>query len=271
MRNAASPSVDSVFHELIRSLKVLPQIRAIGKTGGGALPDDGSGDIDLFVFCDTIPLLPERKQAFAALNGTVTIVEFGSTEHPHWGLVDSLLIGQQEVYLMFFTMRVFAESIVSILRGERTQREENYFYPAGRCASILGMHAFYDPDGFLAGLKEQCSVYTDAMRDALLRAHLPMIDDREDFQRAIRRGDVLFFHATLDLALDHFLQALFALNRAYFPGRKRSAALIRSFALKPDDCEARLLRAVELGARAETLAESYAIWRALCMEMHRLC
>ena len=184
--------------------------------------------------------------------------------------MDALLIGQAEVYLMFFTKRVFAGSITSILRGERTQREENYFYPTGRCASVLGMHAFYDPEGFLSGLQNQCSVYPDDLRNALLAAHLPKIDDPEDFQRAIRRNDVLFYHATLDLALDHFLQALFALNRVYFPSRKRSLEYIRSFAIKPKDCDSRLLQVLELGIKSETLAESYRLWQALCREIELL-
>ncbi|MEZ4508525.1 MAG: hypothetical protein R2881_02385 [Eubacteriales bacterium] len=49
---------------------------------------------------------------------------FGSSEHPHWGLVDSVLIGEQEVYLMYFTQSKFTASIDAILRGERTERGE---------------------------------------------------------------------------------------------------------------------------------------------------
>ena len=258
------------FQNLIQSLQALPEVSAIGKTGGIALPNDGYSDIDLFVFCDAIPSQTKRGQVLAALHEAVSVVEYGRHEHPHWGLVDSLLIGEQEVYLMFFTKRVFAESVSSILRGKRTQREENYFYPTGRCASVLGMYAFYDPQGYLLNLKEQCSDYPLELRDALLAAHLPKIDDEEDFKRAIRRGDVLFYHATLDLAMDHFLQALFALNRVFFPSRKRSPEFIRSFAVKPAECDTRLLRVVQLAGVAETLHESYHLWQALCEEIRLL-
>jgi len=255
------------FDSLMLVLKQMDSVRAIGKTGGAALPTDGYSDIDLFVFCERIPALEVRAVHYSLFPQEVKVAEFGASEHPHWGLVDSVLIGEQEVYLMFFTQSAFAASIDAILRGERTEREENYFYPTGRLASIQGMHAFHDPEGYLSDMKTHISVYPDSLRNAILSRSLAKIDDGEDFMRAIRRSDVLFYHATLDLALDRFLQALFALNRTYFPSRKRSLEFIRAFAIKPMDCEAKLERVVALGANAETLLESYQTWQSLCREL----
>lgn len=257
----------SEFDSLINTLKKLPALRAIVKTGGETLPNDGCSDIDLFLFCERIPSPEVRSVHYSLFPREVRVVEFGSAEHPHWGLVDSVLISEQEAYLMYFTKSAFSASIEVILRGERTEREENYFYPTGRLASIQGMHAFYDPDGYLADLKARISVYPDSLRNAILSRSLPKIDDEEDFLRAIRRKDVLFYHATLDLALDRFLQALFALNRTYFPSRKRSLEFIRGFAFNPEDCAARLERVVALGANEETLDESYTLWRELCRDL----
>lgn len=259
--------LQSSFDALMKALKQMDSVRAIGKTGGEALPKDGYTDIDLFVFCDQIPSQSARISCLQAVSGLITITEFGTEEHPHWGLVDSILIGEQEVYLMYFTQSTFSASINAILRGERTERESNYFYPTGRLASIQGMHVFYDPDGYLADLKMRVFVYPDTLQGAILSRCLPKIDDEEDFMRAIRRKDVLFYHATLDLALDYFLQTLFALNRVYFPSRKRSLEFIRGFAIKPVDCEARLARVVSLSASAETLETSYLLWRELCQDL----
>lgn len=262
--------IQAEFDTLLQTIKQLPVLRAIGKTGGEALPNDGYSDIDLFLFCEQIPALEVRSVHYSLFPRGVNVAEFGSCEHPHWGLVDSVLIGEQEVYLMYFTQSVFIASIDAILRGERTEREENYFYPTGRLASILGMHAFYDPDGYLADIKTHISVYPDALRNAILSRCLPKIDDEEDFMRAIRRKDVLFYHSTLDLALDRFLQALFALNRVYFPSRKRSLEFIHGFAIKPVDCEVKLERVVALGASVEMLQESYETWQSLCRELENL-
>ncbi|MDD4312780.1 MAG: DUF4037 domain-containing protein [Eubacteriales bacterium] len=262
--------LQSSFDALLQTLKQMDSVRAIGKTGGEALPADGYTDIDLFVFCDQIPSQSARISCLQAVADLITITEFGTEEHPHWGLVDSILIGEQEVYLMYFTQSTFSASIYAILRGERTEREQNYFYPTGRLASIQGMHVFYDPDGYLADLKMLLFVYPDSLQKAILSRCLPKIDDKEDFLRAIRRKDVLFFHATLDLAIDYFLQTLFALNRVYFPSRKRSLEFIRGFAIKPEDCEARLEQVVALGACWDTLEESYQVWQSLCSDLEHL-
>jgi len=258
------------FDSLLLALKQIESVRAIGKTGGAALPTDGYSDIDLFVFCERIPALEVRAVHYSLFPQVVKVAEFGASEHPHWGLVDSVLIGEQEVYLMFFTQNAFSASIDAILRGERTEREENYFYPTGRLASIQGMHAFHDPEGYLSDMKTRLSVYPDSLKNAILSRCLPKIDDEEDFMRAIRRKDLLFYHATLDLALDRFLQAIFALNRTYFPSRKCSLEFIHGFANKPKDCEERLERVVELGASAESLMESYEAWQSLCRGMEKL-
>lgn len=260
-------SIQLEFTELLRALRQQQSIRTIGKAGGSAIPDDGFSDIDLFLFCAKIPVRTEREELLRPLAGKIAVSCYGETEHPHWGLVDSVLIGKQEIYLMYFTQDAFQVSVASILRGERTEREENYFYPTGRLASIQGMHAFHDPDGFLTRLKSECSAFPDALQEAILCRCLPKIDDAEDFRRAIRRKDVLFYHATLDLALDRFLQALFAFNRVFFPSRKRSFDFIRRFAAKPRDCAARLERILSLGADGDTLDASYRLWHELCMEL----
>jgi len=258
------------FDSLLLALKQMESVRVIGKTGGTALPTDGYSDIDLFVFCERIPALEVRAVHYSLFPQEVKVAEFGASEYPHWGLVDSVLIGEQEVYLMYFTQNAFSASIDAILRGERTEREENYFYPTGRLASIQGMHAFHDPKGYLADMKTRISVYPDSLRNAILSSCLPKIDDEEDFIRAIRRKDVLFYHATLDLALDRFLQVLFALNRTYFPSRKRSLEFIRGFSIKPVDCDERLERVVALGSSAEKLMASYEAWQSLYRELESI-
>jgi hypothetical protein len=263
-------TLESSFQALVGSLSRLDCVCAIGKTGGAALPTDGFSDIDLFVFCERLPTRAEREALYHESSIGCSVEEYGTAEHPHWGLVDSLLLGEQEVYPMFFSKEPFVESIKSILRGERTQRELNYFYPTGRCASILGIYPCYDTDALLSELKQLCGSYPDSLRNALMNAHLPKLDDEEDFQRAIRRGDVLFFHSTLDLALDSFLQALFALNRVYFPSRKRSLEQIALFQIKPRECEERLLRVVEQSVRPDTLSASHKTWQHLCAELIEL-
>lgn len=81
---------------------------------------------------------------------------------------------------------------------------------------------------------------------------------------------MLFFHQTVEEYLDHFLQALYARNRAYFPSRKRTEAAIASFALKPEDCFRRLTDIVRLGSEGSTIPRAVQEMRALCEELKRL-
>lgn len=255
------------FERLIDSLRAMEEVRAIGKTGGAGLPLDGGSDVDIFLFCDAIPTQPHRAAALQALAGPCTTHGFGSQEGPYWGQIDFIDLQGLEICLMYFTIPLFVESIQAILRGERLDREGNHFYPTGRCASVLDMYAFYDRDGFLADLQRQLAVYPEALAQRLIDHHRGRLNDAEDFGRAVQRQDVLFYHATLDLAIDSFLQVLFALNRRFFPSRKRSATFVDGFATKPDDCARRLLRVVELGACPETLQESHRLWERLCRDL----
>jgi hypothetical protein len=132
------------------------------------------------------------------------------------------------------------------------------------------MQSLYDPDGFLVSLQGRLRAYPQELAQALIAYHLQALEDGEDLERAVRRRDVFFFHFALDLALDHFLQALFALNREYFPSRKRSEMYLQGFSIKPSECEKRLRQVVALGADPKTLEQSYEIWNRLIHNLNML-
>ncbi|MPM89465.1 hypothetical protein SDC9_136574 [bioreactor metagenome] len=102
----------------------------------------------------------------------------------------------------------------------------------------------------------------------MLEFHSEQLRDTEDLERADARKDVLFYHFALDLALDHFLLVLFALNRVYFPSRKRSLDDLSTFQQKPVRCEERLLHILHLGALAVTLGDSFHEWTVLVQELY---
>lgn len=70
--------------------------------------------------------------------------------------------------------------------------------------------------------------------------------------------------------LDHFLQALYAKNKRYFPSRKRTGNAIAAFELKPQDCYARLLKIVSLGSNENTIDDSIEERQKLCKELKEL-
>lgn len=65
-------------------------------------------------------------------------------------------------------------------------------------------------------MKKKLSSYPPQLSTKLIKHHIEKINNEEDFDRAVSREDILFYHSTLDSALGHFLQALFALNCCFF-------------------------------------------------------
>lgn len=267
MPNDIKFAVNMVVHTLASH----SSIRAIGVSGGDRpFPEPGEGDIDMFVYCTEIPSREERQEMLTALGDGVEPFEVGKLAGGHWGQGDCLTVAGVETWLLYFTVAEARAELEAILAGEYPGRLDSYYYPVGRCAMWKTMRAFHDPDDILQGFKECVAEYPETLRTALIRHHLNALDDVEDLERAVGRRDVFFFHFALDMALDHFLQAVFALNKEYFPSRKRSEAYLRGFKVKPVDCEQRLRQVVVFGGNAETLEQAYEIWKGLIRDLRLL-
>ncbi len=239
-----------IVQQVTGLLKRHPMILAAGQSGSGKETD---GDIDLFVYCRAIPSAAEREELMRPLGGAYTA--FTGTPG-HWGIADMLEAAGAEVWLMYFTDEEAEKEIREILSGEHPDKLDNYYYPVGRLATIQSFSVLHDA-GFIESMKRLTARYPEALAEKLLRHHAGALHDTEDMERAVARGDVLFYHFALDLALDHFLQALFALNRVYFPSRKRSLTFIEGFSRKPDNCTQTLLQIVKNGASAAGLGQSF--------------
>jgi hypothetical protein len=255
------------YNRLIEAVAAMPEVLSIGKSGGAALPAAGESDIDIFVFCDIVPNIEKRHAAARSLGDCITDLRVSSSSGKHWGTCDFVFFDQAEVCLMYYTIDGMNAEIESILSGARPNKEDNYFYPTGRCASFLTMHILCDKQGYIAAMQERLRVYPQSLAAQLVRYHLDQLLDAEDLERAVSRKDVLFYHFALDLSLDHFLQALFALNRCYFPSRKRMLSFIETFAKKPARCAERILNVIALGANGETVLQSYEELASLLSEL----
>jgi len=194
-------------------------------------------------------------------------IAIGKLERGHWGEGDFFLLAGVETWLLYFTIAEAHAELDAIVDGQFLGRLDGYYYPVGRCAMWKAMRVFYDPDGFLQSIKRRLEEYPQNLASAILNHHLAALEDVEDLERAVQRKDVFFFHFAMDLALDHLLQALFALNQEYFPSRKRSESYLRKFKVKPAECEERLRTVIALGGSAETLEQSYRIWNRLALDL----
>lgn len=260
---------NAIFLSLVDAVSSMDEVASVGKTGEPELPRAGEGDIDVCVYCDSIPRLEKRGNALRSLG--LQSFDLGASCSQHWGVVDFADLNGIETYLMYFTLDETVQSVDSIANGERLEKEDHYFYPTGRLAMLRDINILFDRHGFLTRMKTNLCDYPVQMADKLIAFHLDQLRDVEDLERAVLRNDPLFFHFALDLALDHFLQALFAMNRRYFPSRKRSIELLETFARKPADCGNRLLKIVELGGSRNSIPQAYSMWRALAQDLAALC
>ncbi len=262
--------IETAVSRLVNTLACHNSIRAIGMSAGERpFPEPGEGDIDLFVYCTEVPA-GDQRQELLSLCEDIEQVEIGKLTGGHWGQGDCFFVAGVETWLLYSTVVEARLELEAILDGKYLGRLDSYYYPMGRCAMWKTMRALYDPDNVLQSFKDCLAEYPQTLQSAVIHHHLEALADVEDLERAVNRKDVFFFHFAMDLALDHFLQALFALNKEYFPSRKRSDAYIRDFQIKPADCEQRLRQVVVFGGNAETLEQSYKIWNSLVHDLKLL-
>jgi len=262
---------EEIMKLLIDSILKMKEVQSIGISGSKPqIPKAGEGDIDIFIYCDAIPEFDKRQTVVNQLGDLLQDGEINIFGGGHWGIGDFALINGVETWLMYFTVNESLNNVESILNGDYPDKLDNYYYPIGRCAMLKNISILYDKNGFLSSLKERLSIYPDKLGEILIKYHLDELADIEDLERAVTRKDVLFYHFAMDIAIDHFLQALFAINKTYFPSRKRTLDFIKSFNVQPERCDEQLLNVVRLGACAESINQSYELWNSMVSELKKL-
>jgi len=254
-----------IFEELINSIISLPEVQSIGKTGSKNLSFSEDRDVDIFIICSNTPDLISREKIYNSINYDLKI-KTNDFESNYWGTLDFIDIDKMEICLMYFTKSKAENEIDDILQGNRIKREDNYFYPIGRCSTYKNINILHDKNKFLENMKLKLSNYPKTLYDKSINLHLAELNDTEDMESAIHKKDLLFYHFTLDNSIDHYLQLIFALNYCFFPSRKRSFIYINEFKYKPKNCIERLTEVIKLGGEAETINKSYEKWIELLGE-----
>jgi len=256
------------FHDLMRAIASLPGVRAVAKAGGTEIQADAS-DIDVHAFCDRIPQKSEREEMLTSFGGAVEKYTLFTGYNEFWGVVDLIYTDGAPICVMYKDGGRTLAYLDSVLAGERLDKEGGFFYPTGLCATIMNLGVFHE-DGFLQAARDRLADYPAILSEKLVERHIGKLRDMEDMDSAVAKRDPFFYHCTLDESLDHFFQSLFAMNRVYYPSRKRNISYIEKFSIKPRDCVERLYQAVSLGGKPETLQESSQVWQGLVKEMTEL-
>lgn len=256
--------------KLVEEISKCDEILGIGQTGDMNAPlIAGKSDIDLFILCRNVPDFETRLSVYKLLDGLYDQLEMEVCSGGIWGYGDMFYINGIDVMPMYFPVTDMQEYIDEILAGKRLAKEGS-FYPIGRLASIETIHVLWEKNHAWTDIVNKVRTYPQELFDKWYASEVRRIVDEEDLGRAELRHEVLFYHQVVEEFLDHFLQALYAKNRRYFPSRKRTESAIATFELKPKNCYERLLKAVSLGTNENTIEDSVEELRKLCKELKEL-
>lgn len=255
---------------LIHAISSNPKIVGIGQTGDINAPlIPGKRDIDLFVLCTKVPDTKERTEFYKELRTYTTSIEMNVSNGGIWGYGDIFLCQGIDIMPMYFTVEEMRNYIEEVLNGRHLEREGR-FYPIGRLASIETLNVLYEENRVWSDIIERVREYPVELFKAWYHAQSGQILDEEDLGRTVLRKEILFYHQVLEESIDHMLQALYAINRCYFPSRKRTEQAVELFEYKPEKFMERLLNIVQNSVREEDIECSVVELRKLGQEVLEL-
>ncbi len=261
--------IKKAIDDLVDNIARAEPVKAIGLTSNPIPQKSSEGDIDLFVYCSEIPPVETRELLYPLYlkeNGSLKTRVMVSK---YWGDVDFLLLNRIDTWIMYFTESEVTQDCTSIIEGKQYKRENGY-YPTGRLAMFKNIQILHEKDGFLTNIKNNLDVYPPKLKAAILKRSLALLDDDEDLLRAVNRRDVLFFHISIDDAIDNLLQLVYGMNEVLFPSRKRVQEITQNFHFIPQSFYEQLCEIIKLGSDANTINMAYEKYKVLRQEVKEI-
>lgn len=257
--------------KLVAEIAKIDCVKGIAQTGDlneELIP--GKSDIDLFVLCDRkIPSEKERRNVYECLERFCSECRMSVCNGGIWGYGDILIVNDIDVMPMYFTIEEMDQYISEVLKGERLGKEGR-FYPTGRLASVETINILYEKGSVWSQLKTKVKSYPEKLFQDLFAYHISCVLDEEDLGRVVLRKELLFYHQVLEDAMDHLLQAIFALNHCYFPSRKKTKKYLESFSRVPENCYVKLETIIQKSTKIETIEESVQELRSVTEDIMNL-
>jgi len=248
---------------IVRALLPLARAFCAGEPYGVALGGshtkgtaDAHSDVDVYLFAEAF--LP------AARRGELVTARLGDAAQPvSWGADDPFVEGGTDFQLDGVRVECWLRrssaveaTIADCLQG-RVRREHAVWTAMGyfnhvALGDVRSMHVVDDPRGMLARWKAQVAAYPEPLRDAILgrfMAEAAFWPANPHYLGAVERGDVIYTSAIVQQAIQALIQAVFALNREYFPGEKKLAEALRQLPVTPPELAGRIETLLCAGAR----------------------
>lgn len=266
---------------LINNLRAISGIKAIVLGGSYARgTQTATSDLDIALYySENAPFaIDEIRQVARTISTAGEPVVTGFYEWGAWvnggawiqtavGKVDFLYRNLEHV------QRTIDEANQGIQRHDYGQQPAYGFYSVIYLAETQCCIPLYDPQGRIAGLKQQVVTYPPKLKeriiaDSLWSAEFTLMHARSFAERA----DVYNTVGCFTRAANNLTQVLFALNEVYFMSDKRVMESISAFATKPENYVERLSALLaQPGATSEALANSCTQMTALWQEVKDLC
>jgi hypothetical protein len=263
-------TINDFKNKLVTKISENPKVKGIGQTGNiNARLVAGQSDVDLFILCTEVLTEEERKQVYDTFSKDYEECILEVSKGGIWGHGDVLMFEGSEFMPMYFTITEMEEYLRTTLQGKRIAKERG-FYPTGRLASVEKINILYEEDKTWTRLQNLVKIYPKDLFHKLYHYHMAKVLDEEDLGRVLLRKEILFYHQVLEEAIDHLLQALFAVNSVYFPSRKRTQEQIEKLQFKPQNCHDRLEQIIKNAAKTDTIDDSVRELRAMTNEIKRI-
>jgi hypothetical protein len=215
---------------------------SLGGSVAVGLADEAS-DLDLHVYwADSLPSA-ETRAARLRVIADPDSVRTGLTS---WGLEDQFSVGSRAVELIYRRWEDIRDEVERAydpgLPGQGFTTAVLYSVARGR--------PLHDPSGALTMARERLvREFPEATRTAILQREIPLLGFHlSQLRRAQQRDDIVYVQHVRCKVQVLFFDVLFALNRLYHPGEKRSLEHARRCLIRPVACEERWEHAVRLRA-----------------------
>ncbi len=276
-----SEAKKELITSLVKELSTITRVGAIVLGGSYARgTQTATSDLDIALYySESAPFaIDEIRRVARALSVAGEPVVTGFYEWGAWvnggawiqtavGKVDFLYRNLEHV------QRTIDEANQGIQRHDYGQQPAYGFYSVIYLAETQCCIPLYDPEGRIAGLKQQVVTYPPKLKERIIADSLWSAEFTLMHARSFaEKGDVYNTVGCFTRAANNLTQVLFALNEVYFMSDKQVMESISGFTAKPENYVERLTAVLaQPGSTSEILSHSYTQMAALWQEVKDLC
>lgn len=233
-----------MFEAIIEAMKKSEKIDAImlgGSRGNGT--HDEKSDYDVYVYLNDVLTEEERRKMIGPY------VKYMEYSNHFWELEDDGILKNgidiEFIYRNLTDLDKMLEAIV--FNGQASTGYTTCFWD-----NLIHGECLYDPRGLLGELLDKyTSPYPEALKKAIIYKNAKLLKDHMpafyyQFEKAIRRNDLVSINHRMAELLASYFDILFALNEKLHPGEKRLLQVSESLVYKPEDFEKRLTHCLQL-------------------------